>query len=143
METHGSESYFVLGEGLLGETVGGRQPPSPSRRRSRPITPPFRFSRLGPKGTGKQLTGTNRKKVASLMAAGTGGQGQIPAGFTYLGQFTDHDLTFDKTNVMLGDHVSPAQLVQARSPALISTLSTAPGRRTPAQRSSTRRTAST
>ena len=52
------------------------------------------------------------------MAAGTGGQGQIPAGFTYLGQFTDHDLTFDKTNVMLGDQVSPAQLVQARSPGL-------------------------
>jgi hypothetical protein len=24
METHGSESWFVLGEGLLGETVGGR-----------------------------------------------------------------------------------------------------------------------
>ena len=28
--------------------------------------------------------------------------GQIPAGFTYLGQFIDHDLTFDKTTVMLG-----------------------------------------
>ena len=24
MERHGSESYFVVGEGLLGETVGGR-----------------------------------------------------------------------------------------------------------------------
>ena len=118
METHGSESYFVLGEGLLGETVGGRHGTLTLAPDIAAVTPPFRFSRLGPKGTGKQLTEASRKKVASLMAAGTGGQGQLPAGFTYLGQFTDHDLTFDKTNVMLGDHVSPAQLVQARSPAL-------------------------
>jgi hypothetical protein len=26
MEQHGSEPFFVLGEGLLGETVGGREP---------------------------------------------------------------------------------------------------------------------
>ena len=52
------------------------------------------------------------------MAAGGGGASQIPAGFTYLGQFIDHDLTFDKTTVMLGANVSPAQLLQARSPSL-------------------------
>ena len=52
------------------------------------------------------------------MVEGGGGPSQIPAGFTYLGQFTDHDLTFDKTNVMLGEHVSPALLLQARSPSL-------------------------
>jgi heme peroxidase len=116
MATHGSESYYILGEGLLGETVGGRDPTLAPDVEA--VTPPFRFSRLGPKGTGRQPPEANRKKIGSLMAAGTGRQGQIPAGFTYLGQFTDHDLTFDKTNVMLGDHISPAQLVQARSPAL-------------------------
>ena len=42
----------------------------------------------------------------------------IPAGFTYLGQFVDHDLTFDKTAVMLGESVTPADLLQARSPSL-------------------------
>ena len=52
------------------------------------------------------------------MAEGGGGESQIPAGFTYLGQFVDHDLTFDKTNVMLGENVSPADLLQARSPSL-------------------------
>jgi Animal haem peroxidase len=118
MGTHGSESYFVLGEGLLGETVGGRELTLALAPDVAAITPPFRFSRLGPKGTGKQLNETNRKKIGSLMAAGTGGQGQIPAGFTYLGQFTDHDLTFDKTNVTFGDKISPAQLVQNRSPSL-------------------------
>ena len=52
------------------------------------------------------------------MVAGGGGFGTIPAGFTYLGQFVDHDLTFDKTSVMFGDNVAPAQLLQARSPSL-------------------------
>jgi hypothetical protein len=52
------------------------------------------------------------------MASGGETSGQIPAGFTYLGQFVDHDLTFDKTTVMLGADVSPAELVQARSPSL-------------------------
>jgi hypothetical protein len=116
LEAHGSESFFVLGEGLLGETAGGRSPTLAADVEA--VTPPFRFSRLGPKGTGRQLSETIRKKVGSLMAAGTGGVGQIPAGFTYLGQFVDHDLTFDKTAVMLGDHVAPSQLIQARSPSL-------------------------
>jgi Animal haem peroxidase len=116
MGTHGSESFFVLGEGLLGETVGGREATLAPEVEA--LAPPFRFSRLGPKGTGRQLTKANLQKIGSLMAAGTGGQGQMPAGFTYLGQFVDHDLTFDKTSVMLGDRLAPAQLVQARSPAL-------------------------
>ena len=47
-----------------------------------------------------------------------GAASQIPAGFTYLGQFVDHDLTFDKTSVMLGQNVSPAELLQGRSPSL-------------------------
>ena len=95
MEQHGSESFFVIGEGLLDETAGGRKPTVVLPSAIAAITPPFRFSRLGPKGAGKQLNETNRKKIGSLMAAGTGDEGQIPAGFTYLGQFTDHDLTFD------------------------------------------------
>src|SRR5215212_1929596 len=118
MENHGTESYFVVGEGLLGETAGGREPTVALAADVAAVTPPFRFSRLGPKGTGKQLNETNRKKVGSLMAAGTAGPGQIPAGFTYLGQFVDHDLTFDKTSVMLGDHVAPSALLQGRSPRL-------------------------
>ena len=116
METHGSESFFVPGEGLLGETAGGRQPTLAPEVEA--AAPPFRFSRLGPKGSRKQLSKANLTKLGSLMAAGGGRTGQIPAGFTYLGQFVDHDLTFDRTNVMLGDHVSPGQLIQARSPSL-------------------------
>src|SRR3954452_2088226 len=73
---------------------------------------------MGPHGTGHQLGEPLRKKLGALMASGGGGTSGIPAGFTYLGQFIDHDLTFDKTNVMLGASVNATQLLQARSPSL-------------------------
>ena len=115
MERHGSESYFVLGEGLLDESVGGRASSVPAGAEA---APPFRFSRMGPRGVGVQLGEPHRKKIAIAMTAGGGGASQVPAGFTYLGQFVDHDLTFDKTTVMLGQNVSPVQLLQGRSPSL-------------------------
>ena len=54
METHGSETYFVIGEGLLDEAVGGRNGAVPEARAKAAVVatavPPFRFSRLGPRG---------------------------------------------------------------------------------------------
>ena len=116
MERHGSESYFVLGEGLLAESVGGRDRTLAAAAEA--LVVPFRFSRMGPSGFNRQLGEPNQRKIGQAMTAGGGGASQIPAGFTYLGQFVDHDLTFDKTNVMLGENVSPANLLQARSPSL-------------------------
>jgi hypothetical protein len=118
MERHGSESYFVIGEGMLGESVGGRTDTFSARRAgTAAAAAPFRFSRMGPKGTGKQLGDAALRKLGQALIGG-GGQSRIPAGYTYLGQFVDHDLTFDKTEVMLGENVSAADLVQARSPSL-------------------------
>ena len=114
METHGSESYFVIGEGLLDESVDGRA--RRSRRQSTAAAPPFRFSRMGPRGD--RARRGEPPQIANAMTAGGGGDTGIPAGYTYLGQFVDHDLTFDKTTVMLGQNVSPAELLQARSPSL-------------------------
>jgi hypothetical protein len=116
VERHGSESYYIIGEGLLGETVGGRERTLAAADEE--VVPPFRFSRMGPKGTQRQLTESLRERIAKAVVAGGGGASQIPAGFTYLGQFIDHDLSFDKTNVMLGDNISPADLLQGRSPSL-------------------------
>ena len=116
MERHGSESYFVLGEGLLAETAGGRVRTLSAAAEA--ATPPFRFSRMGPNGQGKQHTIALLKKLGEEMVGTVGAAGGIPAGFTYLGQFVDHDLTFDKTSVMLDENVTPAQLTQARSPSL-------------------------
>jgi hypothetical protein len=116
MDKHGSESFFVVGEGLLAESAEGRDA-APHIAGLAPA-PPFRFSRMGPNGAGRQPGEGIRQKVGREMAAGGGGAGQIPAGYTYLGQFLDHDLTFDKTQVMLGTNISPAQLLQGRSPSL-------------------------
>jgi hypothetical protein len=115
MERHGSESYYILGEGLLSESVGGRERPLAAAVEA--ATPPFRFTRLGPKGP--PLSDSLLGRVADAMTTVDRRlQSRIPAGFTYLGQFVDHDLTFDRTTVMLGERVTPAQLVQARSPSL-------------------------
>jgi hypothetical protein len=116
MNRHGSESYFVIGEGLLGESVGGRD-----RTLAAPVeaaTAPFRFSRMGPSGINHQLSDGLLARLAQAVGAGGGGESKIPAGFTYLGQFVDHDLSFDKTAVMLGENVSATELLQARSPSL-------------------------
>jgi hypothetical protein len=116
VERHGSESFYVVGEGLLGETVGGREPRLAADTAA--ATPLFFFSRMGPRGTNRQISEASRKRIAQAMTEGGGGASRIPAGFTYLGQFIDHDLTFDKTKVTLGDHIPPSQLRQARSPSL-------------------------
>ena len=115
MERHGSESYFVLGEGLFEETLEGKPRMLAAVEET---VPPFRFSRMGPKGTGKQLAEPNRLKIAQAMTVDNLSPGQIPAGYTYLGQFLDHDLTFDKSSLMEGVDISPAVLVQSRSPSL-------------------------
>ena len=46
-----------------------------------------------------------------------GANRSIPAGYTYLGQFIDHDLTFDTTS-QLGKDNDPAELTNLRSPRL-------------------------
>jgi Animal haem peroxidase len=114
---HGRERFFVEGEGL----VGAPGPPDSRRSRSggaaQAAEPDFRFSRIGP--TSRALPEAIRRKVAKAMTAGVKiTDGSIPAGYTYLGQFVDHDLTFDKTVVTLGDAVSPADMLQGRSPTL-------------------------
>src|SRR3954447_16447418 len=118
MENHGSESYYVLGEGLLTESGGGRPPPLSPEVEAK--APPFRFSRMGPSGAAHQVGEKTRQKLAAAMtrASGPTRTSRIPSGFTYLGQFIDHDLTADKTAVMFGDDVSPARMLQGRSPVL-------------------------
>jgi Animal haem peroxidase len=42
----------------------------------------------------------------------------IAAGFTYLGQFIDHDITFDQTQLTIGGFADPNTTVNHRTPAL-------------------------
>ena len=46
------------------------------------------------------------------------GDSQIPAGFTYFGQFVDHDITFDRTRASPPARWIPRRSSQGRSPAL-------------------------
>ncbi|WP_245777779.1 peroxidase family protein [Lentzea xinjiangensis] len=105
-----------MGEGVLeiddkGEALT-RQPSTAEELRR------FRFSRLGPKGPR-----TDEETRVALATAITANVPQaddpaVPAGFTYLGQFVDHDLTMDRTESQLGQDVNLDELLQGRSPAL-------------------------
>jgi hypothetical protein len=117
---HLRSSFYVVGEGILGESADG-----PSLEALPPTTVAalrrFQFSRLGPRSEPDQQLDRNAR--AELARAMTTAQGQpdqdgMPAGFTYLGQFVDHDLTLDATAVHLEDDVTVRQLLQGRSPAL-------------------------
>lgn len=78
----------------------------------------FRFSRLGKEGV--ELPASVRATLAKAMTSGPAPDDErVPAGYTYLGQFLDHDLTMDATPAVgLGERVGVEQLVQGRSPAL-------------------------
>lgn len=115
---HLRKHYMVVGEGLLSQDETGR--PVCYRAPSNVELREFRFSRLGPKG--KPVSPELCTKLAEAMTT-PGNQPEandpiIPAGFTYLGQFVDHDLTFDKTQLAFASPVTVEELVQARSPSL-------------------------
>ncbi|WP_236788291.1 heme peroxidase family protein [Amycolatopsis sp. GM8] len=116
MERHNRERYYVINEGDLafdGEGNPEASWPSPNAEPRR-----FRFSRLGNKGP--QADNALLQELAKAMTAPTQNEqdSEVPAGFTYLGQFVDHDLTLDRTATALGDDVTVDELVQGRSPAL-------------------------
>ncbi|SDP03286.1 Animal haem peroxidase [Lentzea jiangxiensis] len=118
MKRHVRDSFFVVGEGVLeiddkGEAIT-RQPSTAEELRR------FRFSRLGPKGP--RTDEETRTALATAMTANVPQPDSVdpvvPAGFTYLGQFVDHDLTMDRTESQLGQDVNLDELTQGRSPAL-------------------------
>lgn len=118
MKRHIRDNYFVVGEGIL--TYDENHQPVCHRPSTEAELRKFRFSRMGPKG--QPVDEPLRKALAEAMTA-AGRQPDssapaIPAGFTYLGQFIDHDLTRDNTVVSLGEDVTVAELLQGRSPAL-------------------------
>jgi len=118
MKRHGRDNFFVVGEGIL--TFDDKRQPVTQPASTLAELRKFRFSRLGP--TGNPLDETLRIALAEAMTSGSDQPDSagpaIPAGFTYLGQFVDHDLTLDNTARSLGENVTVAELLQGRSPAL-------------------------
>ena len=144
MDKHGSESYFVIGEGLLAESVGGRDAATIRTLASAAAAPapPFRFSRMGPKGRGRQLAEPTRRKLASAMIgpAAERRPSRLASPTWASSSTTTSPSTRPHT---LDENVTPALLVQARSPSLDLDSLTAPVRRNLDRPSSTRPTAST
>ncbi|WP_320778462.1 heme peroxidase family protein [Streptomyces sp. CRN 30] len=118
MHRHHRESYYVVDEGRILEFDRNRavaRVPSAAEQQLA-----FRFSRFGEKGI--PLDEGLRARLAEAMTTVGGGgddpDAAVPAGYTYLGQFVDHDLTLDRTQVGLGEPVPVEDLLQGRSPAL-------------------------
>ncbi|WP_460063625.1 peroxidase family protein [Streptomyces sp. YKOK-I1] len=120
---HVRSSYYVVGEGVLTDSRG-EQPAEPLTASTVEALRRFRFSRLGPQAEPqRQLDRAARSELAQAMTDTTRTQPdsanpKVPAGFTYLGQFVDHDLTLDATAAQLEDDITVRQLLQGRSPAL-------------------------
>jgi Animal haem peroxidase len=109
---HHRNVFFIASTGKICGEVN--RPATPSERERA-----FRFSQIV---RGKSSTPSDAllAALAEIMThAAPDIDSHIPAGFTYLGQFVDHDLTRDRTDVPFGTPVAdPSQLTQARSPAL-------------------------
>ena len=117
MKRHNTDRYYVVGEGFLCRDDKGA--PATVRASSTEELTSFRFSRMGQKGI--DLGQTLRESLATGMTAPVEAPDDpaVPAGFTYLGQFLDHDLTMDATtNITLGQPITVEQLIQGRSPSL-------------------------
>jgi hypothetical protein len=124
---HGRTKFFIEGEGVVDESL-----PSPRLRGLVPAaispapgstdtTRAFRFCRLfsdlahfAPDDAGLIALG---QALVDPFTPGSG-DSEIPAGFTYLGQFVDHDMTFDRTEGIPDGSLDPAEIEQGRSPAL-------------------------
>jgi hypothetical protein len=115
---HARNQYYVVGEGILTEDAQG----NPVRLRASTLAElrEFRFSRLGPVGErpDPEVTTGLANAMTEPAAQPDSADPGIPAGFTYLGQFVDHDLTMDRTAVALGQDVTVEELMQGRSPVL-------------------------
>ncbi len=116
---HLRDTYYIVGEGTVYYDPKGKPTTDPDGGGTVPAMRKFRFSRMGPKG--EAIPQNVNSGLAEAMTANGGPDSAgptIPAGFTYLGQFIDHDLTMDRTATALGNAVTIEDLIQGRSPAL-------------------------
>jgi len=81
----------------------------------------FRFGRMFPGLVPGNFDDTDLIALGEAMddvAPPGASNSTIPAGFTYLGQFVDHDITFDRTAGLPAGTLQPEDILQGRSPSL-------------------------
>lgn len=113
LEGEGSFSDDLLFEGDTPPQDLGQETPNPKRV--------FKFCRMFP-DLPKFRPPTPKGLIELGFAMEKDDQGadhpNLPAGFTYLGQFVDHDITLDKTEGIPDGSLDAEQIVQGRSPTL-------------------------
>lgn len=110
---HNREYFYMAATGTM-RGPDPERPATPSERQRG-----FRFSEIVVGKDARHSDALLRAVAEVMTGTGPGVDGDIPAGFTYLGQFVDHDLTKDETNVGFNTPVTDiAQMRSGRSPAL-------------------------
>lgn len=111
MERHRRDFFFLADRN---EVVGSVQRPATASERESA----FRFSRIVERTAPPTSEALLRALAAAMVAQAPDVDGDVPAGFTYLAQFVDHDMTRDVTKVPFKTPLAVDQLIQGRSPAL-------------------------
>jgi hypothetical protein len=122
---HGDTTYFIQGEGFVGAEQASSEEAAIlgtalEADSTRSAERAFRFTRMF-----AQLAAF-RPQIAALIRLGEAmddtpnfkDHGSLPAGFTYFGQFLDHDITFDMTAGLPDTALSPEDLRNGRTPSL-------------------------
>lgn len=96
---HGREAFYIVGEGMRSLDRNGRALAWDAGAAEEAVQ--FRFSRMVPHLTGSPNSDALLAQLAVAMTSGDPGQPDpsMPAGYTYLGQFVDHDMTLDPSEL--------------------------------------------
>jgi hypothetical protein len=106
-----------LGVGLANATGHGTNVPRGLESTAEASPGRGRFGRMFPKLAAAELAPSTIRALVNLMSGSGGEDSDVPAGYTYLGQFIDHDITFDPMS-KLGAVNDPEKLVDFRTPSL-------------------------
>jgi hypothetical protein len=113
---HGREAYYIAGEGMRCLERDGKTKQWIATGLEESVE--FRFSRFVPGLVGEPNSDELLSQVAVAMLQKRGAtDATLPAGYTYLGQFIDHDMTLDPSELRL-DTTGVLPLQSLRSPSL-------------------------
>ncbi|HEY0604094.1 MAG TPA: LysM peptidoglycan-binding domain-containing protein [Herpetosiphonaceae bacterium] len=129
---HGELTYFIEGEGLIVdqkpgdeiEAISATAPEAASVMGAAEVASTveraFRFSRMFKDLEKFRPSETALIELGLAMDEAANGKDHpsLPAGFTYFGQFLDHDITFDQTDGLPSGELTPEEILQGRSPSI-------------------------
>lgn len=116
---HGQRTYFIVGEGFVADIQSSSVSTTGAENTNEERA--YRFSRMFPALPKLVVEDDLLIQLGKAMIATEESEDQntnIPAGFTYLGQFIDHDMTFDQTEGIPDHQLSVEEIIQGRSPSL-------------------------